>query len=81
MKISVSLPEPLFKETQAVAKKLGVSRSRLVQMALQGFFEQRKPDEVTRRLNRSFAKHPPEDLDPFLQHLAFEGMKRAVWKY
>jgi hypothetical protein len=37
------------------------------------------PDPLA-ALNRSFARHPPEKLDPFLQRLALEGMKRTEWK-
>jgi hypothetical protein len=80
MNIAISIPDPLFKEAEAAAKDLGVSRSKLVQIALQAFLQRRRDEKVTGALNRSFARHPPEKLDPFLQRLALEGMKRTEWK-
>jgi len=37
MKIAISIPDPLFREAEAAAKDLGVSRSKLIQIALQAF--------------------------------------------
>jgi len=79
MKTAISLPDPLFQEAEAAAKALGLSRSKLIRTALEEFLGRRRADEITRRLNRSYAKHPPE-IDPVLQHLALEAMKRVVWK-
>jgi metal-responsive CopG/Arc/MetJ family transcriptional regulator len=41
MKIAISIPDPLFKEAEAAAKDLGVSRSKLIQIALQAFLHGR----------------------------------------
>ena len=79
MKIAISLPDPLFKEAEAAAKALGLTRSKLIQTALEEFLQRRRDAEVTAALNRSFSKHPDE-VDPFLQHLAIEGMKRTESK-
>jgi Arc/MetJ-type ribon-helix-helix transcriptional regulator len=80
MKVAISIPDVLFKEAEAAAKALGISRSELVQTALEAFLQRRRDEEVTAALNRSFARHPPEELDPFLQRLVLEGMKRTEWK-
>ena len=80
MKIAISIPDPLFREAEAAAKDLGVSRSKLIQIALQAFLQRRRDEKVTAALNRSFARHPPVELDPFLQRLALEAMKRTEWK-
>jgi hypothetical protein len=79
MKAAVSIPDPLFKEAQAVAKELGVSRSKLIRIALEAFLDRRRSEEVTRRLNESYAKRPGK-IDPVLQNLALEAMKRVAWK-
>jgi DNA-binding transcriptional MocR family regulator len=79
MKTAISLPDPLFEEAEAAAKDLGVSRSKLIQTALEEFLGRRRADEVTRRLNKSYAEHPPE-IDPFLEQLAIEAIKRTEWK-
>jgi metal-responsive CopG/Arc/MetJ family transcriptional regulator len=79
MKAAISIPDPLFKETEATAKALGLTRSKLIQKALEEYLERRRAEKVTAALNRSLAKHPDE-VDPFLQHLVLEGMKRTEWK-
>jgi hypothetical protein len=78
MKIAISIPDPLFKEAEAAAKDLGLSRSKLIQTALEDFLKRRRDEEVTAALNRSLAKRPDE-IDPFLQQLALEAMMRTEW--
>ena len=75
MKTAVSLPDPLFKATQAAAKRLGITRSKLHQIALEEYLELLKSSEITRRLNESYSKHP-ELVDPFVQSLAEAAMHR-----
>lgn len=79
IKISVSLLDGLVKEADAVARKLKVSRSTLIQTALREFLNRGRDEKVTAALNRSLAKHPHE-IDPFLQQLVVEAMKRIEWK-
>jgi metal-responsive CopG/Arc/MetJ family transcriptional regulator len=79
MKTAISLPNDLFKEAEAAAKDLGLSRSKLVQTALEEFLKRRRDEKITAALNRSLAKHPDE-IDPFLQQLALEAMKRSEWE-
>jgi hypothetical protein len=79
MKTAISLPDPLFEEAEAAAKDLGVSRSKLVQTALEEFLRRRRASETTRRLNKSYSDKPPEP-DPILDQLALAGMKRTQWK-
>lgn len=79
MKISISLPDAMLKEADAAARKLEVSRSELIRRALREFLARQRDEAVTQRLNDSYRRHPPK-LDPFLQHLAFEAMKRVEWE-
>jgi hypothetical protein len=44
------------------------------------FLQRRRDEKISAALNRSFARQPSEELDPFLQRLALEAMKRAEWK-
>jgi metal-responsive CopG/Arc/MetJ family transcriptional regulator len=73
MNIAISIPDPLFKEAEAAAKDLGVSRSKLVQIALQAFLQRRRDEKVTGALNRSFARHPPENSIRFCSVLLSKG--------
>ena len=79
MKTAISLPDHLFEEAKAAAKEMGLSRSKLMKTALEAFLAGREADEVTRRLNKSYAEHPAEP-DPFLEQLVLEAMKRTEWK-
>jgi hypothetical protein len=79
MKTAISIPDPLFEEAEAAAKDLGLTRSKLIQTALEEFLQRRRDAEVTRRLNKSYTENPPEP-DPFLDYLVLEGMKRVEWK-
>lgn len=64
MKTAVSIPDPLFAEAEAEAKKLGISRSRLHQLALEEFIQRQRDAEFTQRINDAVAKDgglDPED--------------------
>jgi len=57
MKTAISLPDPLFKEAEAAAKDLGVSRRKLIQTALQEFLKRRRDEEVRETINRYIGKY------------------------
>jgi metal-responsive CopG/Arc/MetJ family transcriptional regulator len=64
MKIAISIPDPLFKEAEAAAKNLGLSRSRFVQIALEAYLERRREEELTAEINRNIEKYgDPSDGD------------------
>ncbi len=65
MKTAISLPDELFEQGEAEAKKLGVSRSELYARALSAFVVSRQADEVTERLNRVYAEEST-GADPIL---------------
>ena len=71
MKVAVSIPDPLFKEAQAAARELGISRSKLVRIALEEFLKRRREDAVAKSIDRYIAKHgaelSPED-EAWLAH-------------
>jgi hypothetical protein len=79
MKTAISLPDKLFQKAEAAAKDIGVSRSKLIQIALEEFLRRRRDEAVTAALNRSLAEHPDE-VDPLVQQLALEALKRTEWK-
>ena len=58
MKISISLPDRMLKEADVAARKLRISRSKLIQTALLEFLNNRKAEDVTRRLNESLRSAP-----------------------
>ena len=60
MKASISIPDPLFKEAEAAAKDLGLSRSKLIQTALEDFLRRRRDAEATASINRYIEKYGAE---------------------
>jgi predicted transcriptional regulator len=71
VKATISIPDRLFKEVQAAAKELGISRSRLIRIALEEFLKRRRDDAITKSIDRYIAKHgaelSPED-EAWLAH-------------
>ena len=80
MKTAVSLPDPLFKEAEIAARNLGVSRSRLVQMALEAYLERRREEELTAEINRNIEKYgdPSDGEEAWLGHsrLVLAGLEQ-----
>jgi metal-responsive CopG/Arc/MetJ family transcriptional regulator len=70
MKTAVSIPDPLFKEAEAAAKKLGLSRSRFIQIALEAYLERRREEELTAEINRNIEKYgdPSDGEEAWLEH-------------
>jgi metal-responsive CopG/Arc/MetJ family transcriptional regulator len=72
MKIAISVPDPIFKAGEHLAKQLGVSRSQLYADALAAYLSERGAAAVTARLNAVHAVNPAK-LDP-----AFAAAQRAM---
>lgn len=56
MKVAVSIPEDLFDSAETLAKRLGVSRSRLYATALAEFLAKHQGRKTTERLNRVYVE-------------------------
>jgi len=64
IKTAVSLAEPLFNETDALARDLGVSRSRVIALALQEYVERRRNRAVREKLDEVYTDAPDQaDID------------------
>jgi metal-responsive CopG/Arc/MetJ family transcriptional regulator len=57
MKAAISIPESLFAEADAAARQLGVSRSKLVRIALEEFLKRKREDAIAKSIDRYIAKH------------------------
>lgn len=72
MKTAISLPDQLFTAADGLAKKLGMSRSRLYATALAEYVAKQRYDRVTERLNAVYATEEsrlPDDLRHAQQRL------------
>jgi predicted transcriptional regulator len=70
MKTAISLPDHLFDEAEAAAKDLGMSRSRLIQTALEAFLKKRREAQITAGFNEAIAKYgdPSDGEEEWLEH-------------
>ena len=54
MKTAISIPDPLFRAAERLARRMHMSRSRLYQSALARFVEEHTGRDVTSRLNEVY---------------------------
>src|SRR5438105_2787038 len=56
MKTAISIESPLLEEADRTARKLGLSRSRLVSLALRDYLQQRRNREIVDQLNHVYGE-------------------------
>lgn len=78
MKTAISLPDLLFRAGDALAKRLGVSRSELYARALAEFVAKHKASQLTQRLNAVYADEESR-LDPALEAAQLRTLTRETW--
>jgi metal-responsive CopG/Arc/MetJ family transcriptional regulator len=78
MKTAISIPDSLFDEAEALAQRLGVSRSELFARATAEFVRAHRRSDITERLNRVYGRHA-SGLDPVLQRLQDASIPRDEW--
>jgi metal-responsive CopG/Arc/MetJ family transcriptional regulator len=74
MKTAISIDDSLLQKTDQAARSMGLSRSRLVAIAVTDFLERRRQEEMLRSLNEVYA-----DKEPTERHL-LKGMKAKFAK-
>ena len=72
------MPDALFRDAEAVSRRLRVPRSQLYSRALEAFVRQHSDVDVTARLDAVVARLPPEDRDPW-EGPAIEVLRREKW--
>jgi hypothetical protein len=74
MKAAVSIPDPVFKAADKLARRMGVSRSRLYTIALERFVQDHDDEAITAKLNEVYANETSA-LDPVLQSIQSRSVK------
>jgi len=74
MKAAVSIPDPVFKAADKLARRMGVSRSRLYSVAIQRFVQDHDEEAITAKLNEVYATES-SSLDPVLQSIQSRSVK------
>jgi len=78
MKTAVSLPDDLFRQAEATARRLRVSRSELYAKAIARFLKQEDGSAITERLNDVYSRYPAK-LDSGLHRAQLKSLKKNVW--
>ena len=78
MKTAISLPDDLFASADALAERLGVSRSNLFATALAEFLAKHQSRRVTERLDAVYATESSA-LDPVVRRAQRKTILRDKW--
>ncbi|MBF8293132.1 MAG: hypothetical protein HW392_1959 [Steroidobacteraceae bacterium] len=78
MKVAISLPDPLFRAAETLARKLRKSRSQLYAEAIADYVGARGAKALTTRLNTVYGKESSE-VDPALKYAQLERLSREAW--
>jgi metal-responsive CopG/Arc/MetJ family transcriptional regulator len=78
MKTAISLPDDLFTAADALADRMGMSRSELYATAVAEFLAKNRATEVTERLNEVYAKEP-SGLDADLRQAQRRSLGSERW--
>ena len=79
MKVAVSIPDPVFAEAEALAKRLKLSRSKLYAKALDAFVADNSNDALTEAANRIADDMETEDEALFRRRAAQNILKHTEW--
>jgi metal-responsive CopG/Arc/MetJ family transcriptional regulator len=78
MKTAISLPDDLFENADALARRTGRSRSELYVAALREYLERHDEDRITAALNAVCAEEDSA-LEPDLKQAARRTLARDAW--
>jgi metal-responsive CopG/Arc/MetJ family transcriptional regulator len=78
VKVAVSIPDPLFKSAESLARKLKKPRSRLYAEALASYLSSHDPKAITKNLNQVYSRHSSV-LDPALEKAQAETLIDETW--
>ena len=78
MKAAISLPDDLFAAADTLAGRLGVSRSRLIALALAEFIAKHRSSKVTERLNAVYGAEK-SNLEEPLRRAQRRAVRQTEW--
>jgi predicted transcriptional regulator len=78
MKTAISLPDDLHRRADALARRLGKSRSQVYREAVSEYLARREPQAVTDALDR-LADELDLTPDPWLAEAGRQAVERSEW--
>jgi RimJ/RimL family protein N-acetyltransferase len=79
MKTAISIPDAEFEAAEKVAKRLGMSRSKLYRKAIADFLTRHADHRVTEKLNEVYAEDSGSQLDIALQWMQAKSISKEQW--
>ena len=76
MKTAISIPEPIFKTAERLAKRLGLSRSELYVRAISSYVESQKGQRVTDLLNEIYIDSTDNTLNRQLNRAQLKSINQ-----
>jgi hypothetical protein len=78
VKTAISIPDPIYKAAERLARRLGVTRSRLYTKAVMEYIQKHKNDLVCEKLDEIYAKES-SSLDPATQAMQWASIDEEDW--
>ena len=78
MKTDISIPNPIFRAAESLAKKMGISLSELYLTALTTYVTEHQKENVTDVLDQIYADEPSE-LEPELVQMQVVSLEGEQW--
>ncbi len=78
MKTAISLSDALFHSADTLARRLGISRSRLFAIAVEEYVAKHRSEKITERLNSVYSSDPSH-VEPPLRRAQKRVVSRAEW--
>jgi hypothetical protein len=79
MKTAISLPDNVFREADALAKKLGLSRSQLYATAIAEYLARRNGEQVSARLDQVYGSNDGRPDPAFAALTARPAAREDTW--
>ena len=80
VKTAISIPDTVFREAEALAKKRGVSRSELYVKAVTEYIKGERFRGVRERLDALYGAQPEDsELDPALEVIQARSLRSENW--
>ena len=78
MKTAISIPDNVFKEADAAARRLSISRSELYTKAVEAFLDAHRSEHVTEKLDQVYGEQDSR-LDPALARMQELSLTSDAW--
>lgn len=79
MKTAISIPDPIFKAAERLAKRMDMSRSELYTRAISYYVEEHKDEKITQLLNEVYGNMEDSGLDSGLRKAQMNSIEKEEW--